>query len=100
GYRPGPGSFPQTVRRGERGQNAGQAGLRAASVGRGRKRRQLADVARVVLNDHHGFEVARDLLEPIERGQSLRPARIPVWYLVGLVALAQMTQVAAEQHVA
>ena len=39
-----------------------------------RKRRQLVDVARVVLDDHRRLQVRRDLLEAVERGQRLGAA--------------------------
>ena len=36
------------------------------SIRRRREGRQLVDVTGIVLNDHHGFQVAGNLLEPVQ----------------------------------
>ena len=36
------------------------------SICRGRERRQLVDITGIVLNNNHGFQVAGNLLEPVQ----------------------------------
>jgi glucan phosphoethanolaminetransferase (alkaline phosphatase superfamily) len=64
----------------------------------GGKRRQLADIARVVLDDHGGAQVPGNRLETMERGQRIGAVGIPGGHAVDLVILTKMRGVAAQQH--
>ena len=57
---------------------------------RRRKRRQLADVARVVLDDDGRLAVGRDLLQAIDRGQGLRAVGVEPRHAVAVVVLAEV----------
>src|SRR5262245_38267341 len=66
---------------------------------RGRwERRQLIDVAHVVLDDDGRFDVAHDLLHALDRGDRLRPVEIESWHAALFVVLVEVGRVAAEQH--
>src|SRR6266705_5303808 len=64
-----------------------------------RKSRQLADVARVVLDDHGRVEVRGDLLHPLDRRDRLRAVVIEGRYAVRFVVLAEVRGVAAQQEI-
>src|SRR5262249_41207138 len=64
----------------------------------GGKRRQLADVAHIMLDDDRRVERRRDLLEAIERGGSLGAVRIEGRNPVRFVVLVEMHEVAAQEH--
>src|SRR5437879_698313 len=64
----------------------------------GRKSRQLADVAQVVLDDHGRVEVRGDLLHPLDRRDRLRAVVIEGRHAVRFVVLVEVRGVAAQQE--
>src|SRR5262249_6877176 len=60
--------------------------------------RQLADVAHVVLDDDGGLEVRGHLLHPLDRGNRRGAVEVEPRHAVALVVLAEVDQVAGEQH--
>src|SRR4030095_2782332 len=63
-------------------------------LGRGREGGQLADVARVVLDDDRRFQVLGDVLDALERGDRLRAVEIEARRAVALVVLAEVRGIA------
>src|SRR5258705_9837179 len=63
---------------------------------RGGKRRELAHVARVVLDDDRGLQVGGDLLDAVERGDRLRAVEVEGRHAVRLVVLVEVRRVAHE----
>src|SRR6185295_1862379 len=63
-----------------------------------RERRQLADVAHVVLDDDGRFEICDDLLHALNRGDCRGAVEVEAWHAATLVVLAEVDQVAGEQH--
>src|SRR6266481_8773252 len=63
-----------------------------------RERRQLADVARVVLDDDGRFEIGDDLLHALDRGDRCGTVEVEGRYAVTVVVLAEVGRVATEQH--
>src|ERR1700730_3501268 len=63
-----------------------------------RERRQLADVAHVVLDDDGRFEICDDLLHALDRGDRRGAVEVEVWHAATLVVLAEVDEVAGEQH--
>src|SRR5580765_4260106 len=62
-----------------------------------RERRQLADVAHVVLDDDGRFEICDDLLHALDRGDRRGAVEVEVRHAATLVVLAEVDQVAGEQ---
>src|SRR5206468_7454474 len=75
-------------------------GARLRLLRGGRERRQLAHVARVVLNDDRGLEICRELLEAVDRREALRATGVEPRHTVVLPVLVKMHEVARDQHVA
>src|SRR5262245_47073832 len=71
---------------------------RPSSASGGRERRQLPDVAHVVLDDHGRLQVRGELLHAIERRDGLRAVVVEPRHAVALVVLAEMHEVAAQNH--
>src|SRR5262249_58517399 len=63
-----------------------------------RERRQLADVAQVVLNDDGRFEIGGDLLHAFDRGDRRRAVEVEDRHTVTFVVLAEVDRVATEQY--
>src|SRR5712691_2937383 len=72
---------------------------RAAKVllRRSRERRQLADVAHVVLNDDGCLQVGGDLLHALDRGDRRGAVEVEARHPAALIVLAEVGQVAGEQ---
>src|SRR5262245_9982530 len=68
--------------------------------GRRRERRQLAYVPRVVLDDHGGLEIRRELLEAIERSQRLRAVGVEPGHAVRFVVFVKMREIARKENIA
>src|SRR5215470_7665253 len=66
----------------------------------GRECRQFTDVARIVLDDDGGFEIRRDLLEAIDRGQCRCVVGVESGHTVAFVIFPKVLEIATEQHVA
>src|SRR5262249_52220088 len=64
----------------------------------GRERRQLADVARVVLDDDRALQVLLDLLDALDRGDGLRAVVVEAGHAFVLIVLAHVHRVADQQH--
>src|SRR5262245_51276323 len=64
----------------------------------GRERRQLADVAQIVLDDDGRLEIRRDRLHALDRGDRRGAVEVEDRHAVALVVLAEVDRVAAEQH--
>src|SRR5215470_8442135 len=63
-----------------------------------RERRQLADVAHVVLDDDGRLHVADDLLHALDRGDRLRAVEVEGRHAVRLVVLVEVGRIAGKQH--
>jgi hypothetical protein len=68
-------------------------------LGGHRERRQLADVANVVLDDDGRFEICDGLLHALDRGDDRGAVEVEVSHAATLVVLAEVDQVAGEQPV-
>src|SRR3954470_12317957 len=75
------------------------AGTTRANLLRRRgERRQLVDVAGVVLDDDGGLGVGRELFHAVDRGDRLCPVEIEPRHAAGVVILVEMHGVAGDQH--
>src|SRR5258706_7793861 len=65
---------------------------------RRRKRGQLADVPRIVLDDDRGPQVPGDVLDAIQRRDGLRPVEVEARHAVALVVLLEVRRVADQDE--
>src|SRR5207302_3991393 len=63
-----------------------------------RERRQLADVAHVMLDDEGRLEICDELLHALDRGDRRRAVEVEARHSAAFVVLAEVGRVAAEQH--
>src|SRR6185436_8207108 len=63
-----------------------------------RKRRELLDVAHVVLDDHRPLQVRRSFLQALDGRHGLRAIGVEAGHAAGFVVLAEMHQIAGQQY--
>src|SRR5215470_17849560 len=66
----------------------------------GRECRQLSKVALIMLDDHVRLKIGRNLLEALDRGDGLGAVAVEGRHAVLLVVLAEVREIAGEQHIA
>src|SRR5207244_13233614 len=71
---------------------------RSPLLRRRRERRQLPEVALVVLDDDGGLEVRRNLLETVDRSQRLGAVGVEDGHAVAVIIFLKVREVAREHH--
>src|SRR5215467_2732771 len=74
--------------------------LNCALLRGGRERRQLSEVALIMLDDDGRLEIGRDLFETLDRGDGLGAVGVEGGHAVLVVVLTEVREIATEQHIA